>query len=330
MSTLLKILIAGGALFFVFGVPKLLKKGDKATAPRTQAVRTTASAQAVDAERLLSKYIPKTFSGTPDNLIAAVDWLQANAARQGEWRDISLTYSILPRSDRCQVDSLPACLQEKIREAKIDPVDFQFTYFFDQVFLSAEGVLVGSQKAFFIDFEGLRRSGWRTGFRDFSNRYTCSKFKYRSKYPLDFIKNNYKKSSIFTPIEQAPFPNGVTASGQPTVDWHAVSINPKAFPLSVPDAKQRQSLAQVYAKQGKLAPQPRSFIVIQAEDGRMFLTEAMDAGSDLAEDAIAWRIGNNSTEIDYFKRLGDKAKALCFILDDASVDIGAVLDASRQ
>jgi len=177
MSPLSKLLVAATALFLLSCAPKSQNKGGAKPDSRGQ----TAPVQTVKAAQLLSNYLPKTFSGTPDNVIASVDWLQANATQQGDWREVTIAPALLPRSDRCQVDSLPDCLQEKIREAGIDPVDFQFTYFFDQAFATGAGILVGREKAFVIDFEGLRRAGWQSGFRAFDNHYTCAQFKYRSK-----------------------------------------------------------------------------------------------------------------------------------------------------
>jgi len=326
MHLLSKLLFATTAVLWLSCAPQSQNQGGVAPESGTRA----ATVQPVYAARLLSQYLPQTFSGTPDNIITSLAWLQAHATQQGDWRKVEITPDLLPRSDRCQVDSLPGCLQAKIRAANIDPVDFQFTYFFDQAFTAGAGILVGSQRAFALNFEGLRRAGWQTGFRDFNNQYTCSQFKYRSKYPLDFIKKYYKKPKIFIPIEQAPFPNGQTVSGQGAVDWQTVTIDPKAFPLSVPDAGLRKHLARVYKKRHNLAPQPRSFLVIQTADGRQFLTEAMNARENLPPNRIAWRIGNNSMEIAYLKRLGDTAKVLCFTLQDAGVEFQTALKHSKR
>jgi carboxypeptidase Taq len=50
---------------------------------------------------------------------------------------------------------------------------------------------------------------------------------------------------------------------------------------------------------------------------------------DLAKDTIAWRIGNNSSEIGYLQKLGNTAKVLCFTLEDSGRSFEAVLQASR-
>ena len=334
MGTLVKVVLGGLALFLAFGGPRLLKKGD---IPRDRVQKPVASQPATPVSPKeppaslpeVTVPISSTFRGQPDNLISSVAWLEQNATPIVEMQEARLTYYLLARSDRCNPDSLSACLQQAIQQANIDPVDFQYTYFFDRVMLAGSGTLFWGGRAYLLNYVKLRKAGWTRGDRAFKNTYRCRGFSYKSKKPFEFIDANISDEAIFTPIEKAKYPNGLTASGQEAVDWHTVSVNPFDFPLSVPNNARRASLTERYTLEKKRVPQARSFIVITSADGRMFLTEAMDTGSGVKRSWIDWRIGNTSAEIKYFHGIGSKVKAAGYILKDPGITFEQVLAASK-
>ena len=331
MGTLVKIILGGLALFMVLGGPRLLKQENPPTI--TQPVQPAASEPKTSRPQIqplsIPVDLPSRFNGQPDNLITSLDWLEANGRPVREMQTARLTYYLLARSDRCHVDSVAACLREKILAAGIDPIQFQYTFFLDRVMLAGSGHLFWGDKAYFVNYAGLRRAGWNKGERNFKNQYYCSNFSFRSKKPIEFIEQHLSDKTVFVPLNEARYPNGATASGQEAVNWHTVSVNPYDFPLSVPDTRRRERLTQKYALEGKLVPQARSFIVLIAKDGRMFLTEAMDTGSGVKRGWIDWRIGNTSTEISYFHGIGPVVKAICYVFRDPNIRFEQVLAASK-
>ncbi len=339
MGTLAKLLIAGLAVFLALGGPNRLKKKqhdrgtiEKPTATQPeqpQPSQPTAPAQPATPPRDSTLPIPAHFNGQPDNLISSVDWLEKNATPMVSMQSARITYYLMARSDRCRVDSLAPCLQQAITKAGIDPDDFHYTYFLDRVMIAGSGILFWQGNEYLVNYARLRKAGWQQGARNFKNVYRCNGFAYKSKNPIEFIQNHIHDESVFVPIEKARHPNGLTASGQEAVDWHTVSVNPMDFPLSVPNNARRSRLTERFTLQKKRVPQARSFIVITSQDGRKFLTEAMDTGSGVKRNWIDWRIGNTSAEIKYFFGIGRTVKATCYILKDPSVTFEQVLAASK-
>ncbi len=243
---------------------------------------------------------------------------------------VRVTYYLIAKSERCQVDSLDTCLQDRIRTARIDPREFQYTYFLDRVINSGTSILSWQGQSYQVRYDKLRENNWTTGERSHKNNYSCSGFSYRSKKSLEFINANLGKKDLFTPLTEVPFPNGATVSGQGAVDWQTLSINPADFPMSVPDEKRRAVLAKRYTASGAKAPAPRVFVVLEFANGSKYLTETSDGGSGVKKGWVDWRIGNTSTEIRYFLSLGSAAKATCFVFDDPSVTAEQVLEQSRK
>ncbi len=332
MGTLVKILIGGLALFMILGGPRRLKKDEppfpKSDRPASN-VPADKPADTGKGDRRLSVIDRPTFQGQPDNLITSLEWLERNGKVVVEMQDARLTYYLRARSDRTHIDSVANCLREAVLQQNIDPVDFQYTYFLDRVMIAGSGLLIWEGKRYITDYARLRKAGWTSGDRGFKNSYRCNNFRYQSKNPFDFIRANINNPDVFIPYEKARYPNGLTASGQEAVNWHTVSVNPFDFPLSVPNTRRREQLTRRYAAEGKRAPQARSFIVIIAKDGRMFLTEAMDTGSGVKRKWIDWRIGNTSAEIKYFFSIGSQVKAICYVFQDPNITFEQVLAASR-
>lgn len=335
MGTLAKFILGGLALFLAIGGPRLLKKGDP-DQPGTPAVTETAPqsdkpspAAASSGGAPLSGTVPLDFAGQPDNLISTTQWLAENGKLTREMQAANLTYYLLARSDRCHPDSLRPCVREKIQAANIDQREFQYTYFLDRVLLAGSGQLFWEGKAYFVNYVQLRKAGWASGERDFKNNYYCSSFSFRSKKPIEFIRQNISNKAVFTTFEEAPFPNGATASGQHAVNWHTVSVNPLDFPLSVPDEKRRAALQKRWADGKRWAPAARSFIVLITKDRRMFLTEASDTGGGVKPGWIDWRIGNTSAEIKYFHAIGSPVKAICYTFTDPNITFEQVLANSK-
>ncbi len=334
MGTLIKILIGGLALFLTLGGPNRLKKRSRSPKPQIEATaektsdRRAAKSQGAPAE--LAALQSSTFRGQPDNLITSVDFLEKNGrAVKDVPGQVSITYYLLARSDRCHPDSLKPCIKEKLQAQNIDPEEFQYTYFLDRVNIAGSGILFWQGRRYITNYARIRQAGWTSGERNFRNNYRCSSFQFRSKKAREFIEQNIGNEKIFTPYEKAPHPNGLTASGQEAVDWHTVSVNPFDFPLSVPATRRREQLTRRFATQGKRAPQPRSFLVLLADDGRMFLTEAMDTGSGVKRNSIDWRIGNTSAEIRYFFGIGRKVRVLCYTFSDPNITFEQVLAGSN-
>ncbi len=268
-------------------------------------------------------------SAAGSNLITSLKFLERKSASSFTLDNVHVTYYVLAKSARCAVDSLSLCLQEKIRQSKIDEREYQYTYFLDQVVLEGSGIMQWSGREYTVTYNKLRDNGWMPERNGTKNNYTCSNFSFTAKQALDFIKSNIATENIFTPIEQARHPNGLTASTQPAVDWQTVSVNPADFPLSVPDASRREVLTQRYAAAGQRKPVQRSFILLEFPTGEKFLTEAADTGSGIPRGTIDWRIGNSAAEIAYKASLGTTAKATCYVFDDPTITFEMVLEQGR-
>ncbi|MDZ7361197.1 MAG: hypothetical protein ONB46_10785 [candidate division KSB1 bacterium] len=266
----------------------------------------------------------------PDNIISSINYLKSNAKTTADLGKVRVTYYLIAKSERCAVDSLETCLQDRIRAAQIDPLDFQYTYFLDRVINSGTGILTWQGQKYFLRYDKLRANNWTSGDRSQKNVYTCSGFSYRSKRAIEFINANLAKKDLFTPLKEIEHPNGLTVSGQPAVDWRSLAVNPADIPMSVPYEKRRSILAQRYTAQGGKAPAPRVFVVLEFANGQKYLTEASDGGSGVQKGWVDWRIGNSSAEIRYFQSLGSSAKATYFVFDDPSVTLEKVLEQSRK
>ena len=265
----------------------------------------------------------------PENSISTIDYLKSKAQSSFEIPKVRVTYYLIARSERCALDSLDACLRDRVRAAKIDPLDFQYTYFLDRTLNSGTGLLNYQGRQFLVRFDKLRENNWGSGKRAPKNNYTCSGFSYKSKEALEFINANLTKKDLFTPLAEVEHPNGLTVSGQPALDWLTLAVNPHDMPMSVPDEKRRAVLTQRSAANGAKAPAPRVFVALEFANGQKFLTEASDGGSGVQKGWVDWRIGNTSTEIRYFQALGSSAKATYFVFNDPQITLEKVLEKSR-
>jgi hypothetical protein len=266
----------------------------------------------------------------PDNIISSTAYLEKKAQARLEISKVRVTYYFIAKSERCQVDSLEACLQDRVRAAKIDPLDFQYTYFLDRALNSGTGILTWQGQKYLVRYDKLRENNWASGERSQKNKYTCTGFSYRSKKAIEFINANLAKKDLFTPLSDVEHPNGLTVSGQPAMDWLTLAINTTDFPMSVPEPKRRATLTQRYTANGGKAPAPRVFVVLEFSNGQKYLTEAADGGSGVQKGWVDWRIGNSSPEIRYFQALGSSAKATSFVFDDPKVTLEKVLEQSRK
>lgn len=330
MDTLAKVLVGLAALWLLFGGRGLLDKHQRAK-PKDQ---PTATFPERKAPAVTEKSAPPGQPSAPGattsaSLITSLDFLKKKSAASFTMDQVRVSYYVLARSARCAVDSLTPCLQERIRQAGIDAKEFQYTYFLDQVLVEGSGILEWQGREFAVSYDKLRALGWTPERNGAKNIYTCSNFKYLGKQALDFVNANLSNRDVFTPIEEARSPQGLTASGQPAVDWCTVSVNPGDFPMSVPDAKRRDVLAERYTARGQKKPAPRSFIVLEFPTGEKFLTEASDTGSGVQPNVIDWRIGNTAAEIAYKDRLGSVAKATCYTFDDPTIGFEMVLEQGR-
>ncbi|HHL71753.1 MAG TPA: hypothetical protein ENJ29_04495 [Bacteroidetes bacterium] len=323
MSTLIKFILGGAALFFALGGPRMFKKKPPAPTrpPVTDVTRPDTPTGDKKAARRSASKDRGSVPGQAivlENRASALNWLRNNLDElKGMPKKVSLTYYLIAKSERCAPEALSACIQEKIRTQKIDAREFQYTFFLDRVMMAGSGRLKFDGKEYFTNYALLRDAGWNKGKYAGRNSYTsCKAFSWKSKNGLDFIKKNISNEAVFIPIEKAPAPNGLTASGQPAIDWVTVSVNPADFPLSVPNTARRKQLAQRYGKAGKMKPKARSYIVLITESGEMFLTEAMDTGGGVKKGWIDWRISNTSGDIARFHKLGKTATAFCFTTDD--------------
>jgi hypothetical protein len=299
--------------------------------PRYRSSPPKTEEKASSAQKTVS---PSQPSGSPEsaasrNLVTSLKFLEKKSASHFTLDNVRVTYYVLAKSNRCAVDSVSTCLQEKIQQGEIEEKDFQYTYFLDQAVLEGSGILSWKGRDYFVTYNKLRDNGWAPERGGAKNNYTCSNFFFTSKQALDFIEDNIANKDIFTPIEQASHPNGLTASSQPAVDWQTVSVNPADFPLSVPDAKRRDVLTQRYVAAGQKKPAPRSYILLEFSTGEKFLTEAADTGSGIPRGTIDWRIGNTAAEIAYKASLGTTAKATCYVFDDPTITFEMVLEQAR-
>jgi len=266
----------------------------------------------------------------PDNLISSLDYLKDKAQSSLEIPQVRVTYYLIAKSERCALDSLETCLRDRARGAKIDPLDFQYTYFLDRVLNTGTGILNYQGQKFLVRYDKLRANNWAAGKRAPKNKYACTGFSYKSKEALEFINANLAKKDLFTPLAEVEHPNGLTISGQPALDWLTLAVNPNDIPMSVPDENRRATLTQRFAANNAKAPAPRVFVVLEFINGQKFLTEAADGGSGVQKGWVDWRIGNSSTEIRYFQALGSSAKATYFVFDDPKITLEKVLDKSQK
>ncbi|KAA3615300.1 MAG: hypothetical protein DWQ05_14655 [Calditrichaeota bacterium] len=335
MSNLAKAILGGLALFMALGGPHLFKKNPDKKQPaqvqkqRTEeapSVKTPAPAKIVQNKNANSE----TFLSQPRNQIFSLDWLEKNGQRAKQASGVRITYYLLANSQRCHVDSLSQCIRDKIAAKNIDAMEFQYTYFLDRVMIAGSGVLEWEGQRYVTRYDLLRKAGWNKDDYEGKNNYTCRNFKFNNKNALPFIASTIKMDGIFTKWQDHPTPNGRTFSGQQAEDWRSVSVNLKNFPVSVPDQNRRKSLAAKFKGKNIKGPFARSFIVIKTNDGKQFLTEAMDTGSGVKENWIDWRIGNSSTEIKYFLSLGSIVDATCYTFNDPNITLEKVLQNSRN
>lgn len=330
MNKSAKILIIFAALSLLFlscsSINQKLRSKPRYRSSPTKTEEKTPSSEKTVAANPVSV---STASTASSNLITSLNFLEKKSASSFALDNVRVTYYVLAKSERCAVDSLSACLQEKIQQGKIEEKDFQYTYFLDQVLVEGSGILAWKSREYFVTYNKLRENNWTPERLGVKNTYSCSNFSFRNKHALDFIADNISKKDVFTPIEEARNPNGLTASTQPAVDWRTVSVNPSDFPLSVPDTKRREVLTQRYAAAGQKKPMPRSFILLEFPTGEKFLTEAADTGSGIPRGTIDWRIGNTAAEIAYKASLGSTAKATCYVFDDPTITFEMVLEQGR-
>jgi hypothetical protein len=330
MDTLIKILIGLAAVWLMFGGRGVLDKYQKTKPKSPPEVAATAEPEKKSAAEPEKPATAQPVRPARPILLPALDFLDKKSVKQFTLDKVRVNHYLLAKSARCAVDSLPACLQEAIREAKIDKKDYQYTYFFDRVLIEGSGTLEWGGRDYSVRYDKLREFGWTPERANVKNNYTCAGFSYAGKNALDFIEDNLSNKELFVPIEAERYPNGQAASGQPVVDWQTVSVNPADFPLSVPDAKRREVLTERYTARGDKAPALRSFIVLEFPTGEKFLTEASDTGSAVQSKTIDWRIGNTAAEIAYKQSLGPMAKATCYVFDDPAITFEMVLEQLRN
>jgi hypothetical protein len=331
MDTLIKLFIFAILAWLLFGGRGIVPKDWHRKAPPPAEETAAEEPAAAKTPAGVSASAPASgFAGQPGSLVRSVDYLKSKAQSTFTIDKVRVTYYLIARSDRCQIDSLETCLQDRIRTAKIDPRDFQYTYFLDRVVNAGTGILNWQGQPYLTRYDKLLDYGWNSGERSRKNNYSCSGFSYGSKKPIEFINANLAKKDLFTPLREVEHPNGLTVSGQPAVDWTTLSINPADFPMSVPNEKRRAILAQRFTAKGNKAPAPRVFVVLEFNNGNKYLTEAADGGSGVKKGWVDWRIGNTSAEIRYFHSLGGYAKATCFVFDDPGVTIEKVLEQSKK
>ncbi len=310
-------------------IPKDKRREAPQPSPELQEAAEASPAVTKSSARASEPATPDTapgFAGQPVSLIPSVDYLKSKAKSSFTIDKVRVTYYLIAKSDRCEVDSLETCLQDRIRTAKIDTRDFQYTYFLDRVINSGTGILTWQGQSYLVRYDKLRENNWASH----KNNYSCAGFSYHTKKAVEFITGNLAKKDLFTPLSETEFPNGATVSGQGAVDWQTLSINPADFPMSVPNEKRRAVLAQRFAANKLKAPAPRTFVVLEFANGNKYLTEASDGGSGVKKGWVDWRIGNTSTEIRHFLSLGSTAKATCFVFDDPSVTAEQALTESKK
>ncbi len=337
MENFLKLLGGGIIIWLVFGGKGMLDKNstkpsrpiivpaDSVAAP-SPPPRTLASTPTLSPAEPLALNSRKA----PAFEIHSLDFLNSLNDRPLVLEQVQVTYYLREASARCHVDSVPVCLQERVFEQELNARDFQYTYFFDRVLDSGTGVLLWEMREYLVRYETLRKYGWTSGKRNFTNDYRCGSFSYRSKKGVEFIQDNLLNRELFVPLETLNYPNGQTASGEAAVDWQTLAVNLADIPLSVPEAKRRASWTKRAGANGKRPPRARVFVVLEFPNGRKYLTEASDTGSGLKSHTVDWRIGNTSSEIAFFHALGNTAKATAFMFDDAKITFAQVLERSRR
>ncbi len=337
MENFLKILGGGVIIWLVFGGKGVLDRDHDTPRSSPKLPADSASIFSRPNERVVASPLPTKpvedfllpVRNRPPFEIHSLDFLKSLAARPVVLEQVKVTYYLRDNSVRCHFDSLPPCLQDRIIARELNARDFQYTYFFDRVLDSGSGALTWEMREYFVQYEALRKYGWTSGKRNFTNDYNCGSFAYRSKKGVEFIQDNLLNRELFLPLETLRFPNGQTASGEPAVDWQTLAVNLTDFPLSVPNAKRRESWTKRAAANGKRPPQARVFVVLEFPNGRKYLTETSDTGSGIKTNSVDWRIGNTSEEIAFFHALGNQAKATAFVLDDAKVTFAQALARSR-
>jgi hypothetical protein len=330
---IVKLIIVAIAAWLVLGgigvVPKDWRRQSPADGASESATTSATTESATTTSRSASKIASTPFR-QPDNIISSTAYLEKKAQSRSEISKVRVTYYFIAKSERCQVDSLDACLQDRVRTAKIDPLDFQYTYFLDRALNSGTGLLTWQGKKYLVRYDKLRENNWASGERSQKNKYTCSGFSYRSKKAIDFINANISKKDLFMPLSDVEHPNGLTVSGQPAVDWQTLAVNPADMPMSVPNEQRRAVLSSRFTASGNKAPAPRVFVVLEFNNGQKYLTEASDGGSGVQKGWVDWRIGNSSPEIRYFNALGTSAKATYFVFDDPKMTVEKILEKSQN
>ncbi|MCA9741437.1 hypothetical protein KC734_07860 [candidate division KSB1 bacterium] len=331
MDTIIKILVGGAVVFLVFGGPRLLNKdGGQAQQPPPVVIEDPTPGGGDSGQPQPQPPAPvdlsRTFAnGAPTNRISSRNWLEKNGRLTIEMQEANLTYYMLANSSRGHIDSVAACLKREVQQRNIDPTEFQYNYFLDRVNMSGSGLLIWEGKSYITSYDRIRSAGWN----NIPWSYTCGRFTFAPRNALSFIRNNINNENVFTPQSKARYPYGATASSQGAVNWVSISINPRDIPMSVPLESRRSQLAARFENEGKRKPVPRSFVVIQTKDGTLYLTEAMDTGSGVKPGWIDWRIGNNSTEINFFRSIGPTVKAYCYTFDDPNITYQQVIQNSR-
>lgn len=336
MDNFLKVVGGGVIIWLLFGGKGMLEKKPKPTfiARNIPADSSVFSPSPPSTELKPLPPIPKdvlpVFRNRPPFEIQSLDYLLALDADPVTYEQIKVTYYLRENSARCHFDSLPPCLQEHVVEKELNKRDFQYTYFFDRVLEAGTGVLTWEMRDYLVRYEALRKYRWTSGKRDFSNKYDCEGFSFRSKKGVEFIQDNLLNHELFLPLEALAAPNGLTASGEPANDWQTLAVNLADFPLSVPNAKLRANWSNRAGASGKRPPRARVFVVLEFANGKKYLTEASDTGNGVKSKSVDWRIGNTAEEIERFHALGARAKATAFIIDDAKVTFMQVWTSSNQ
>lgn len=258
------------------------------------------------------------------------DYLQDLSAYVYHLPEVEVTYHVLPHSDRCAVDSLPACLQQEVRANQIDPREFQYTYFCDRVSLAGAGILRWQNREYMVTADSLAAGGWNGGKQKAANSYDCAAFSYKSKTSLEFIPERLKAKSVFVPIAKASFPNGPTVSGQQAIDWLTLAVNPAELPLSVPDLAMRRLLSQNKSGTKRKAPFARVYVVLEFPGGYKLLTEAADVNENLKVKQVSLRIADSGNDVVAFQTLGSRATATAYLVADENMTYDRILAGSGK
>lgn len=137
---------------------------------------------------------------------------------------------------------------------------------------------------------------------------------------LEFLQDHskyiLKMNAIQVGAYRLPKADEPTAAGSFSIPWQTLSVNPFDFPLSVPEEERRKHLTGLMAAEGKRAPAPRAFLVLEFPNGEKYLTETSDTGSVIKSGTVAWHIRDEAADLAFLQTLGENANAVCFILDD--------------